>query len=1099
MIQKQAVNVNFAKGLNTKTDPWQIALGNFLSLENTIFTTEGQLKKRNGFGALGSFTSGTPEYATTLNSDLTTIGSAIEVYSPASQTGVNKGSFQPISLSTMPLARSAINQTQCDAATAPNGYICVVYTEVNNGSSAYKYIIENSTGAIIVNPTALPSAIGTPRVFVLSGFFFIVYTTTSVDLEYIAISISNTASIVGPILIATGYGATSGVSWDGVVLGSQLFIAYDTSSGGQAVNITYISSKFGTTPSATSFSSSVATSMSLCADPVANIIYASFYDSGTSTGYVASVDINLHKRMTPTEIISSGTIYNITASVLDSIVNVVYEVANTYGYDSDIPTNYLNTVTVTPPASLTTGTVGSTTTFIRSVGLASKSFVYNGVIYVLAEYASVFQSTYFLIKLNGNIISRFAYENGGAEVNPTTGEIYTSQGYLPNGLPSAQVIGSTVYIPYLYKDLIETTNNTANNNGSGVTAPNNVYTQTGVNLTSIAFSSETLSASEIGGNLNISGGILWTFDGQTINEQGFHVWPDNIELSLIADPTPTGSVSTSVTPTVITSVSSVAGIVPGMNISGTGVAAGATVVSVGTTTVTMSLAATGTHSSETITFTGNMNSGGPGSQQYYYQVIYEFTDAAGNVIRSAPSIPATVTTTSGHSSVEINIPTLRLSYKTGVKIQIYRWSEANQIYYQVTSLTAPFLNNPADDYLTYTDIANDSSIVGNNIIYTTGSVLEDIAGPAATATTLYDDRLWLIDAEDQNLLWFSKQIIEATPVEMSDLLTLYVAPSTGAQGSTGNITALAPMDDKLIIFKANACYYINGAGQGPDNTGANNNYSTVIFITSSVGCANQNSIVLIPNGLMFQSDKGIWLLGRDLSTSYIGAAVEAFNSYTVTSAISVPGTTQVRFTLSNGAMLVYDYFYEQWSTFNGAAAVASTLYNGLHTLVTSTGGILQETPGIYLDNGNPVLLSFVTSWLNLGGLQGYQRAFFFYLLGQYLTPHKLNIQIAYDYIPAPTQSTLISPTNFSPAYGNTSPYGQGTYGGSSNVENWRVFLAKQRCSAFQITLQESYDPSYGVAAGAGLTLSGINLVVGIKKGFRPIAAAHTAGGGVNSG
>jgi len=40
---------------------------------------------------------------------------------------------------------------------------------------------------------------------------------------------------------------------------------------------------------------------------------------------------------------------------------------------------------------------------------------------------------------------------------------------------------------------------------------------------------------------------------------------------------------------------------------------------------------------------------------------------------------------------------------------------------------------------------------------------------------------------------------------------------------------------------------------------------------------------------------------------------------------------------------------------------------------------------------------------------------------------------------------------------------------------------------------EIYDPAYGVVAGAGLTLSGINIVVGIKKGYTPIRADQTVG------
>ncbi len=130
---------------------------------------------------------------------------------------------------------------------------------------------------------------------------------------------------------------------------------------------------------------------------------------------------------------------------------------------------------------------------------------------------------------------------------------------------------------------------------------------------------------------------------------------------------------------------------------------------------------------------------------------------------------------------------------------------------------------------------------------------------------------------------------------------------------------LAPMDDKLIIFKKNAIYYLNGAG--PDNTGANSQYSQPTFITSTLGCDNPNSIVTVPSGLMFQSDKGIWLLGRDLSTSYIGWDVEDFNDDEVVSALTIPDAHEVRFTMASGAILLYDYSFNQWGSFRGAPGI----------------------------------------------------------------------------------------------------------------------------------------------------------------------------------
>lgn len=502
---------------------------------------------------------------------------------------------------------------------------------------------------------------------------------------------------------------------------------------------------------------------------------------------------------------------------------------------------------------------------------------------------------------------------------------------------------------------------------------------------------------------------------------------------------------------------------------------------------------------EDLTVTTSGSGGSITAQKYFYVFTYEWTDGSGNIHRSAPSIPYTITTTGSSSTNTINVPTLRITYKTApnsVRLVGYRWSAAQEIYYQFTTITTPILNDPTVDSIAITDTLADSSILGNFILYTTGGVVEDIGPPAPSDFLVYKSRLFLIDAEDPNVLWYSKQVIQNTPVEFSDLFTIYVAPNTSAQSGTGGVTVLSAMDDKLLAFRKNSIFYITGIG--PDITDANNDFSDPTLITSTVGCTNVNSIVFIPQGLIFQSDKGLWLLGRDLSTSYIGAPVEKYNTSTVKSAVNIPATNQVRFTLTNengtSTVLMYDYYYDQWATFEGVPAISSTLYQNLHTYLNALGQVFQETPGVYLDGSNPVLMSFTTSWIKIAGLLGFQRSYSFQFLGQYLSPHFIHVEIAYDYNPSSTQQVLISPFNFTnnwggdPVWGDSSPWG-----GFGSLEEFRVFLTQQKCQTFQITMNEVYDASLGVQAGAGFTLSGITVKIGLKQGWHPTRVSESVG------
>lgn len=1006
---KQPINFNFQRGLNLKADPYQVPTGSYLSLVNSVFDKMGRLSKRNGFPYLPTLPNTTTSYLTTFNGDLQALGEDLLALSASQDQWLEKGSTYPLKLSTMPLVRNSLNQAYADIAVAPNGLICTVYTE----AGVYKYVVADSTtGQNVIEPTLLPNAVatyGTPRVYVLGNYFTILYTThpTTYHLVYLAISYLNTNLTPLTGTVAATYSPATTVAFDAIVLNNSLYIAYNGAAA-SGIKMVALNNLLVLSPTFTVDGAHSGTIFTMAVDEAHQTVWTTYWDAGTQAAYTTAVTTAFIQQLPPTLIIPSAHVLNMASLASNNVLSLWYEELNTYAYDTSIDTNTIDTVQCT-----ITGSVGATTITVRSVGLASKAFSVNGTPYFLASYQSPYQPTYFLINATGTeaaplVVAKLAYQNGG--------------GYLTTGLPNVSVTGDMAQTPYLFKDLIQAVNKNTNVPAGNQVA--GVYSQTGVNLASFVFTTEGLASTEIGQNLNITGGFLWGYDGFVPTENNFFLYPDQVEA-----------------------------------------------------------AGTGT--------TGSLS-----AQQYFYQVTYEWTDNQGNAFRSAPSIPVTVTLTSD-TSIAINVPTLRLTYKTAgipIKICIYRWSTAQQSYYQVTSITAPVENNLTIDSIRYLDILSDADILGNNLLYTTGGVLEDTSAPASNILALFDDRLWLVDAEDQNLLWYSKQVIEATPVEMSDLLTFYIAPSTGAQGSTGTITALYPMDDKLIIFKKDALYYINGSG--PDNTGAQNGYSQPIFISGTVGCDKPRSIVMSPSGLMFKTDKGIWLLGRDLSTTYVGAPVEDFNNQEVVYALAIPDTNQVRFGLDGGSTLMFDYFVNEWGQFKGIPSVSGTLYAGAHTIVNQYGQVSQEKPNTYLDGTSPVLMSFTTAWLKLEGLRGYMRAFWFSFLGTFLSPHKLQVSVAYDYNSSATQSDLILPINYSGPYGSYPYYGgdgHTPYGGPTPIEQWRVFLERQRCKAFQITIQEVFDPQYGTIAGPGLTMSGVSCMVGFKNSYAPVPQNQQVG------
>jgi hypothetical protein len=1025
-LQKQGISINFAKGIEQGVDPWQIPIGSFEELFNSTFDKVGRLQKRNGFGVLPSLPDSTSAFATTFMGNFVAIGQNVRTLSQAQVSWINNGSIQPVSLSTIPLVRNNLNQSQVDAAIAPNGLICTVYVDdVPAGSTTsqvQKWVISDSiTGVNVTTPRQITSTFGTvtyaARVFSLSNNFIISFATIGTasawHLQYMPVSSIN-PNVVGSVSdfstdfavsSVTGFPALN--SFDGVVANNSLYLSWNRQSGA-GIKSNSINS-FLALGVETPVGSASGNIISVCADTtgISPVVWTTWKALGSGSVMSVATDQSLttlfSSQVSFPVSIGFGP-YAFTTTAKGGIMNLYLQNGNTYAYGSAGRTDYISKGFVTQ-----TGSVDTQVVLVRSVGLSSKAFILGSQDFFLANYRSqptatnsndtstAYQNTYFLMNSTGGAIAKLAYGNAAENLGTRI-------------LPQASVSGDRVSIPYLFKEEVQAVNKETNLAAGTQTA--GIYSQLGINLAKYEFTSDDLSALEVGQNLNFNGGYLYGYDGQQVTENGFHLYPDNVVCSQ----------------------------------SGT---------------------------------VGSMT-----NQQYFYRATYEWSDNQGNLFRSAPSIPTSITVASGFSQVVVFVPTLRVTRKVAnpVKVVIYRWSTAQQNYYQVTSIDRPVVNSTSVDNIRFTDSNSDSAILGNNLLYTEGGVVENIGGPAFDALTSFDDRLCGIDSENKNALWFSKRVIQATPVDLSDLFTLFVNPNIGAQGPTGPMRCIAPMDDKLIIFKKNAIYFINGTG--PDDTGVGSQYSQPTFITSVVGCENQNSIVMTPQGLMFQSDKGIWLLGRDLSTQYIGKEVDDFNDIEVTSALSIPETNQIRLGLANGQTLMYDYFVGQWGVFSGISNISSALYQNLHTFINSSGKAYQESPGTYLDGTNPVLMRFKTGWLNLAGLQGYQRAYRAYFLGKYLSPHIYRVGIAYDYEPDPWQVATVVPDNYSGSWGSGTSWGSViVWGGGASTEQWQIGFERQQCQAFQLTFDEYFDSTKGEAAGAGLTLSGIQIVAGLKKSW----------------
>jgi hypothetical protein len=319
----------------------------------------------------------------------------------------------------------------------------------------------------------------------------------------------------------------------------------------------------------------------------------------------------------------------------------------------------------------------------------------------------------------------------------------------------------------------------------------------------------------------------------------------------------------------------------------------------------------------------------------------------------------------------------------------------------------------------------------------------------------------------------------------------------------GDIIALEGMDDKLIIFKRNAIFYLSG--DGPNNLGEQDTFIEPQLISSDVGCTVKNSVVLGPHGIFFKSNKGIYLLSRSMQLDYIGAAVEDFNELSITSADVVAKDNEVRFLTSDGDCLVYNYFRQFWSTYINHRGVSSVTIGDDYYYVHIDGSgnkLYKQNSSRYDDAGSPVNMMIETGWINPFQAQGAMRIYRMLLLGDYFTPHRLKVSIAYDYNDEYSQSKIVDIASQTEVFRYGEPgvtvesgvdkkgyYGDpgGTtgdyttaiaYGGKDVMQyQYRLDFAKQKCESFKLKIETIQGAG---ELGRGVNLSQILFVTGFK-------------------
>lgn len=482
----------------------------------------------------------------------------------------------------------------------------------------------------------------------------------------------------------------------------------------------------------------------------------------------------------------------------------------------------------------------------------------------------------------------------------------------------------------------------------------------------------------------------------------------------------------------------------------------------------------------------------PGTYGYIFQ--YEAINAQGEIERGPASVPVTVTLTGSNNKTTWAIPTYRFTSRRSVRIGVYRTINGDDSqYFRVTSVDPSatgdngfVANSTVADTVSFVDAMSDATLITKEPLYTNGDIPSNDPSAPGGLIAVGKNRLFFNDASDPLLVRFTQELADASAAEFADELSIKVDPFGG------DVTALAVLDDRLIIFKRSAIFVVAGAGPLRNPLAdPGQGFASPQLVTSDVGCTAPRSIASTPVGIVFQSAKGIYLLGRDLAVSYVGAPVELYNSQTVTAATLIEDRTQILFLCSTGKTLLYDYQRGQWGTHTNHTGLDAVVSGGTYHYLRTDGRVFVETPGEYRDDNSQIKLVIETAWIKLAGyLQGFQRVDDATIVGEFKSAHRIRFRYQTDYMAGWSAPIDIDWRTYDAGdlYGE-GPYGDGAYGGSpAEVYSWKVHIS-ETCMAIRFRFEDLEDSGN---FGASYEISEVLLMAAFKRGaIRPIAESRS--------
>jgi hypothetical protein len=1059
--------VVFAQGLNQDTDD-KLATTELITAENVVMSKLGKLDVRNGYEQLNNkiYKSTQPlnkgEMLVDFDDELLLFTTS-NLYTYTANEWYEKAQKTTITSTTSSLHKSTIDVEFHRHTISPDGVELLTYSNIDSGVVYFDVIKDNVKLAF---KNKLDINISAIEVIFKSGYFFILYIKNN-NLYLRTILYSRPTELSSSILLKEGvkkaiqlYNYSS--KWITIFTvdssTNELIGVYCDREGVLATPADRL-------PAMTTFPEVLISDFLQVF--VSTDVYPTYWilTNTESNSKLHQIDHNFIVQNIPVTL-HEFKIDVATGMQLGNQLDIYTSVDKTI-YKRVVDITNLGSISTSPPIEV-----------IRSVSLVSNIFKYNNRSFCLVSYDSIFQPSYFILDCDsGKIEGRLDYLTGGGKT-------------------------SYLYQVYNFNNSYVVTSKTI----TKTTIGNNKYEiHNGLDKHTFDFTTpRNYQAESFNGLLHVGGSVPHIYDGTNYVEHGFLIYPEEINCEVV-DKYVTRVLYTNMGVADLEDFDDDDGFVRfEAELFGEGVygdldkddeivyykwyteedallsenrvlnaynkvgfkdvikcrmfvESGGVLQLIGEHVISF------TFRREFVAATDHRNNSGKltGNTTYFYQAVYAWTDSQGNLHRSAPTlIPFSIDIPDGKDAVKVTIPTLQLTKKTDVAIEIYRSEALGSVNYLVTSVT----NNPELDFIEYIDETPDTTLVSKERLYTSGGVLDNNSVASCKYMTIHQNRLFIGGLRDVHSIQYSHETAVGYPSEFSDF---FITPLPIKH----SITALKSFGDLLFIFTENSIGIL--VGQGADMIGAGGNYRFEFF-SRDVGCISFQSIVETNEGLYFQSKKGIYTIRKGGVLEFIGRSVKDYSDI-ITSALTVPGENEVRF-YTNTVTLVYNEQYQVWSTFTNMPTISAVIYKQSGFRLSIDGSSIFKDTDVKSDAGSIIPFKIQSGWVTAAQLQGVQRIYRINIVGSRIDYHKVKITLYYDYNKSVGETFIFDSDDIQRWGGST--WDDSFFSGlDDNAYVYGIRPRQQKCSAFSLEIElisleneptEGFSLNYiAVEAGVG--------------------------------